>query len=129
MQLRHIAALAALLLSTPAMAVNKCKDQYGRTIYQESPCDAAAKQLEFKLQPVPETTAQDSAINSAIARGRVAIGMTAEQVIRSWGRPSKVNKTMTERSGNEQWIYNRGQFRAQYVYIENGIVRSIQSPE
>ena len=46
MQLRHIAALAALLLSTPALAGHKCKDQYGRTIYQESPCDAAAKQLD-----------------------------------------------------------------------------------
>ncbi len=126
----HIATVfAALLLSTPAWAVHKCKDQYGRTVYQESPCESTAKQLDFKLQPVPETTPYDSAINAAIAKGKVAIGMTSEQVIRSWGRPTKVNKTITAQSDNEQWVYDRGRFRAQYVYLENGIVRSVQSPD
>ena len=109
--------------------MHKCKDQYGRTVYQESPCESTAKQLDFKLQPVPETTPYDSAINAAIAKGKVAIGMTSEQVIRSWGRPTKVNKTITAQSDNEQWVYDRGRFRAQYVYLENGIVRSVQSPD
>lgn len=128
MQLRHIAALAALLLASPAWAVHKCKNEYGSTIYQEKPCASNAQQLELKLQPVPETTPEEAAFNRAIAQGQVAVGMTAAQVTRSWGRPSKINVTSTTRSRSEQWIYDRGNFRAQYVYLENGVVRSIQSP-
>lgn len=51
------------------------------------------------------------------------IGMTAQQVLDSqWGKPQDINKTTTANSISEQWVYGDGK----YVYLENGIVVSIQ---
>lgn len=56
-------------------------------------------------------------------RGGVSIGMTADQVHAScWGKPERVNKTITARGKHEQWVYGRS-----YVYLENGTVTSIQT--
>jgi hypothetical protein len=57
-------------------------------------------------------------------RGGIAIGMTREQVFAScWGKPQKTNETIGPYGKHEQLVYNSGQ----YVYVENGIVRSIQT--
>jgi hypothetical protein len=53
----------------------------------------------------------------------VSMGMTAEQVRLSWGKPEKVNATITSRTNHEQWVYGN-----QYVYIENNVVTSMQTP-
>lgn len=51
------------------------------------------------------------------------IGMTrAELEESSWGRPTKINKTTTAYSVREQWCYSG----YRYVYLENGVVVSIQ---
>lgn len=56
-------------------------------------------------------------------RGGVSIGMTAAQVLAScWGKPRDVNETLTPRGKHEQWVYGRD-----YVYLDNGIVISIQT--
>lgn len=56
-------------------------------------------------------------------RGGVSIGMTADQVRAScWGKPERINQTITARGKHEQWIYGRS-----YVYLENGTVTSIQT--
>lgn len=133
-----------LLASMPQWvgAQYRC-DEGGRTVYQQHPCpngkkvdtsgagqadlnSAAALSAQVDVQRAKRT----DAVNSAIAQQRVAIGMTSEEVIQSWGRPSKVNRTITRGGSSEQWIYRRGGTgRDQYVYLENGVVRTIQSPE
>lgn len=53
-----------------------------------------------------------------------AIGMTAEEVENStWGEPNEINKSTYSWGGTrEQWCYS--DYR--YIYLENGIVTSIQ---
>ena len=51
------------------------------------------------------------------------IGMTAEEVRNStWGEPQDVNTTITAYHTTEQWCYSNNR----YVYLEDGIVTSIQ---
>jgi hypothetical protein len=54
--------------------------------------------------------------------GRVAPGMTPENVERAWGKPDAINRRIHSGSVREQWVYRRGQSRNQYVYIEDGKV-------
>ncbi len=56
-------------------------------------------------------------------RGGINIGMTSVEVQSScWGKPRKVNQTITASGNHEQWVYGGG-----YVYLEDGIVTSIQT--
>ena len=51
------------------------------------------------------------------------LGMTKEEVEASlWGRPEKINRTVTQYSSREQWVYGQGQ----YLYFEDGILTSFQ---
>jgi hypothetical protein len=57
-------------------------------------------------------------------RGGVTIGMTRAQVYAScWGKPLRVNKTIGSYGTHEQLIYGG----SNYLYLENGILRSIQT--
>ncbi len=64
----------------------------------------------------------DKVVERAIAEKQVMIGMTREQVIRSWGEPEKVNTTINARGTSEQFVYGDGQ----YLYLDDGLLRSIQ---
>jgi hypothetical protein len=59
---------------------------------------------------------------SAIKERRIVIGMSAEQVLLSWGEPKKKNRTVTASGTSEQWVYPVGQ----YAYLDNGVLTSMQ---
>lgn len=59
-----------------------------------------------------------------VAQHKVFIGMTKQQLIASWGRPSSVNRTTTAWSNSEQWVY--GSF-GPFVYLEDGVVTAVQN--
>lgn len=121
---------AIVLLHSQAWAVNKCTGPDGKVSFQDAPCDLSAKSSEkLKLPDVAPTTAEDSRINAAIAAQRLRIGMTAQHVRRSWGAPTKINLSVGSYGKHEQWIYARGDFVSQYVYLQNGVVTSMQSPQ
>lgn len=137
-----LAVVFMVALCDPALAVNKCKDKNGGTFYQDLPCDGGVKVVihgdgesggltsdpdQLKIESLRRE--RRAAINSAIARGRVAVGMTAEEARGSWGSPTKINTSIGSYGKHEQWIYDRGNFVSQYVYIENGKVTAIQSPQ
>ena len=63
----------------------------------------------------------------AIAKEKVFIGMRRIDVERSWGEPTKINTSIGSYGKHEQWVYRHGSGSTDYVYIENGFVRSIQS--
>ena len=77
-------------LCRPAMAINKCKDKNGGVFYQDIPCDGGVK-LDLPRDSQPDQKSKDplqikleslrierqNLINSNIARGKVAVGMTA----------------------------------------------------
>ena len=57
---------------------------------------------------------------NAILSHKIFIGMTAKQVIESWGPPDRVNRSVFKWEVHEQWIYERGSvFDATYLYFEN----------
>ena len=58
--------------------------------------------------------------------GKISVGMSAVQVMWSWGVPNKKNTTTTSVGTHEQWIYGNPLSHAQYVYLENGVLTTIQ---
>lgn len=120
----------------------KCKID-GRTVYQDFPC-ANAEKVNLsgagKDDPTSNSALQAQLeiarakriekVEAAIGNREVIVGMTADEVIQSWGSPDKINKTVTSSGLDEQWIYRRkGVGNDQYVYLENGVVRTIQLPQ
>lgn len=59
-----------------------------------------------------------------VAAHKVGLGMNAEQVKLSWGKPSAINETIRTGLTSEQWVYSKS---GQYVYLENGFVTSVQT--
>ncbi len=58
------------------------------------------------------------------SRGGVKIGMTTAKVLSSnWGKPSKINRTVTRNGKHEQWVYDGNN----YLYFENGKLTAIQN--
>ena len=83
-----------------------------------------------------------SRMRDAILNGDILIGMTAEQVLASRGRPYKINRSTGSYGIHEQWVYVGIEINARmqvsrketlldhkyaYIYFENGIVTSWQS--
>ncbi len=64
----------------------------------------------------------NAACNS-IAAKEIRVGMTAEQVRASWGKPSRINERVTQHAQSEQWVYSGGT----YLYFDDGKLRSWQS--
>lgn len=67
----------------------------------------------------PDWSASDVA---AVACHYVEVGMTEEQLIASWGRPTHINRSVYSTGESDQWVYNENS----YVYFENGVVTSFQ---
>lgn len=55
---------------------------------------------------------------------KIWMGMSDDQLVKSWGRPSDINRTVGSWGSHEQWVY--GNF-GPYVYVENGTVTSWQN--
>jgi hypothetical protein len=134
MEKRMLKALFMCLLisATPAgWAMNKCTGQDNKVVFQDLPCDASAKKDEKIVVQAPPSplTAEQLQIRAAVASGKVSVGMTEQQVRSSWGEPTKTNVTTGSYGRHEQWIYDRGNFVSQYVYLQNGVVTGVQSPK
>jgi hypothetical protein len=141
--LRAIIAAALLLASLDAWAINKCTGPDGSVVFQDAPCAGKGESVRIMGAGRADPDSQgaqywrreaarqkrSAAIDDAIAQRKVSIGMNSDEVLASWGQPSKINKTVSSSGTAEQWVYNRGGYKSQYVYLENGIVRTIQSPE
>lgn len=56
---------------------------------------------------------------------KIKIGMLEQQVLLSWGKPEKINKSVGVYGVHEQWVYGHGQ----YVYMENKELTSFQSSQ
>ena len=59
---------------------------------------------------------------NTILEGKVVIGMTSEMCKLSWGNPKSINETLNSGSKDEQWVYSDN-----YLYFENGLLKTIQS--
>lgn len=115
--------LSGLILVIPAHAteIYKCKGDTGQTIFSQQPCANDAEKIKVKIDSPSgdEFTKNELEL---IAAKKVSIGMSEAALVRSWGRPNKINKSG---HGAAQWIYDH----SQYVYVENGVVTNWQSSE
>lgn len=128
MLIKTAAAVVLLtLVAAPVWAVNKCTGTDGAVVFQDAPCAGRGEVL--KVSPASGGSSTSPQFANALAQGKIMVGMTAEQVRRAWGAPSKINATLTGAGKSEQWVYEGASFRHQYVYLDNGIVRSVQSPQ
>lgn len=60
---------------------------------------------------------------TSVAKDRkISIGMPEMLVVLSWGSPRNINETINGSGIHKQLVYNAG-----YIYIDNGIVTSIQN--
>lgn len=114
----------------------KCKDSSGTVKYQQSPCSTPSEEkvrLFYDPNPDDSPDARDTfaselppklraRFDSLVAERKVAIGMTAGMVKRSWGQPKSINSSIRAAGRSEQWVY-----KDEYVYLENGRVTSIQT--
>lgn len=56
-----------------------------------------------------------------ILEGKIKIGMTKMMCELSWGKPKKVNETISAGKKTEQWIYEDN-----YLYFDNGVLVTMQ---
>lgn len=115
-------AVAMLLSATAQAEVYRCVEN-GKQVFSDVPCSKDAEKL--KVSPAAGSGDETrSWVNNAIAVREVRVGMTDKEVIRSWGKLDRINKSISASGTHEQWVYYRGSARAQYVYVDNGIVSS-----
>lgn len=136
-----ILGFSLLALVTPCSAqIIKCTVQ-GKIVYQEIPCDGGQKvnisgagtadttsSQSIKVRRDVADLARRNRISEAIGDRKILVGMTSEEVIQAWGKPSKINQSISRTGTSEQWVYERESIsNSQYLYLDNGVVRSMQS--
>lgn len=82
------------------------KDAIRRSTIEEKRSDARLE--EYQKRQKEETT--------------IRLGMTDDEVIRRWGDPEKINRSVGSWGVHEQWVFSSGN----YLYFENGILTSWQ---
>jgi hypothetical protein len=66
----------------------------------------------------------DAAEKARKKREGVSIGMTQQDALdSSWGKPERINRTVTANGVREQWVYGNGN----YLYFTNGILTAYQN--
>ena len=126
MMFKRAVLIAIALVPGIASATYKCQNA-GQIVYSDSPCGNVVSKLQKAPQPTPQDQARAKRwehVWSAIAEQKIVVGMTADEVVRSWGQPTKINKTVDGKGSFEPWVYRRGPVASQYVYLRNGRVTS-----
>lgn len=142
--MRHavVLALVTTALTTVAQAQPYRCSVDGKAVYQQTPCeggkpvnmmgagaaDPASPGALQAQREIAEWKRRERA-EKAILEGSVYIGMAEKDVVKSWGRPTSVNTTITAGGRRQQWVYRWRGRRAQYVYLADGVVTAIQSSE
>lgn len=82
----------------------------------------AVREWHAKIDKLPDP----ENLKSLVKERKICIGMSTEAVLLSWGRPNDKNSSMYSWGKHEQWIYRHGDYKADYLYFENGILKSFQ---
>lgn len=96
---------------------NKYKNN-GKGKYKEDEC----KKILSKI--VNDGTSSDNL--RSIAEGKISIGMRGAELLASWGFPNDSNSTTSFYGSSFQLIYGDPLYGANYVYVDNGRVTTIQ---
>ncbi len=58
-------------------------------------------------------------------KGKVRVGMTADQCRMAWGEPDRISRTVTAHKTREQWVYPSGN----RLYFDDKVLKSIHKRE
>ncbi len=119
-----ILALALVAAASAAQAQFKCTGPDGAVSLQQAPCPAQARSEPLALPPPSAEAQRPEHIRRAVAEGRVAIGMTRAELIRSAGRLPDHNSTSVAANEVRRQMVYRFDTRTLYVYLTNDIVTS-----
>ena len=93
--------------------------------YLDKGCKELAPELRSKTYDLSATPAKKPKQKVKPVLPNPHIGMSADDVLHrsSWGKPERINTTVTARGTKEQWVYGL----RNYLYFENGYLVSSQS--
>lgn len=123
------AAIAALIYSSNLLAAYKCTGPDGKVTFTDQPCmkseSSEAIDIEAKKKRKSGYQSLPSSCSAREASREISIGMTEDEVYKTCRYPDDINRTRSADYEHEQWVY--GEFpRTTYIYIENGVVTSMQ---
>ena len=127
------AVIALSLVATPAVSqVIRCETPSG-IVYQQAQCEGG-RQIGASGGPTRAKLVVDQArekAETAIAKGQVFVGMTREELARSWGQPTTIRSGhIGTREVSEEWVYRREKGGGDHrVFLDKGVVRRIETPE
>jgi hypothetical protein len=70
------------------------------------------------LHDLAERAHQDTELAK---KGKVRVGMTADQCRMAWGEPDRISRTVTAHKTHEQWVYPSGN----RLYFDDKVLKSI----
>jgi hypothetical protein len=123
-----LALLAAIAISTPTLvhaAIYRCVDQ-GRVSYSDRPCEGgvivgtaniALAQSSVDALARPSEPIQDSHSDAAESiADRGIVGMSAQHVFATLGRPQRMSMTLERGLVTERWTYRAAQRRTDVLF-------------
>jgi hypothetical protein len=115
-------------ISWRALEVNKNLDSLSKVLARESPIQEdiqIKKEQELEKKKHEQFLIKEfgNADAQKILRGEFWIGMSTTMAEYSLGRPDTKNKTVTENSTHEQWVYRKQKL---YLYFTNYTLKSYQ---
>lgn len=84
--------------------------------------EVAAAKAQATVDAKADAEAEVKRQATMVKEHRVWVGMTQAQLLKSVGKPEKVNRTVTASGKSEQWIYH-----GNYVYVVDGVVTAYQN--
>jgi hypothetical protein len=105
-----------------AGAANSAAQQKANLAQQTRPHDLQLLKRPAVRAACTKHAEWDMDICQTIDQKKVSIGMTAEQVTLAWGKPEKINTTITANIHREQWVYGE-----EYLYVQDGVLHSMQT--
>jgi len=133
-----IMALVIMLSAFNAQSgeMYKCKGAgpFDSPVWTDTPCDAGHELENYKSTDYSKQdnsrvghgklTAKEA--NRLVRSKKIRVGMSRDDLIKSWGKPNKINTTYSATGQSEQMVYGVGN----YVYIdEEGLISSMQGAE
>ncbi len=103
----------------------KAKQEELKAIEEQTERDADARyQAEVEAATKARQAAYEHANGiKAVSDHAITMGLSREQVTKSWGEPSRKNETVTANgSVREQWVYPSPYGKPQFVYFTDGKV-------
>lgn len=89
--------------------------------------DLAKAEIRKRLVGEVKSGKLSPSVAEDIEERHVRIGMSKEDVMRSWGTPTRLNRSLSAAGETEQWVYEGYRFRTQYVHFVDGRVSYIST--